>query len=32
MDKLGFTVRSQIAAWSAGNRTRQPAGATDKNT
>jgi len=32
MDKLGFTARSQIAAWSAGNRTRQPAPATGKNT
>jgi non-specific serine/threonine protein kinase len=32
MDKLGFTARSQIAAWSAGSRPRQPARATDKNT
>src|SRR6266567_9185437 len=28
MDKLGFTARSQIAAWSAGRRTRRPARAT----
>jgi predicted ATPase/DNA-binding CsgD family transcriptional regulator len=32
MDKLGFTARSQIAAWSADSRPRQPARATDKNT
>ena len=32
MDKLGFTARSQIAAWSAGSQTRQPSRATDKNT
>jgi len=32
MDKLGFTARSQIAAWSAGRRTRRPARATDKDT
>jgi DNA-binding NarL/FixJ family response regulator len=32
MDKLGFTARSQIAAWSAGSRPGQPAGATDRNT
>jgi predicted ATPase/DNA-binding NarL/FixJ family response regulator len=32
MNKLGFTTRSQIAAWSAGGRTPRPARATGKDT
>jgi predicted ATPase/DNA-binding NarL/FixJ family response regulator len=32
MDKLGFTARSQIAAWSASRRTPRPARAPDKDT
>jgi predicted ATPase/DNA-binding CsgD family transcriptional regulator len=32
MDKLDFTARSQIAAWSGGRRARQPTRATGKDT